>query len=167
MKTPTRADYLEGRATFAEYYRAVNHSAGIRVTNADFLARVRKALAEGDEHLNTIPLAEWDKLAVYGRRALSRAFKEHGDFYSMAGGVCAYKQAARDAVDDHSAPTWENQVWHARKLLAEHGRDALNNPHAMIGRTCGCGACFCCAALAVVKEHDAKPRTPISTVGLA
>lgn len=25
--------------------------------------------------------------------------------------------------DDHSEPTYENQLWHARKLLAEKGRE--------------------------------------------
>jgi hypothetical protein len=52
----------------------------------------------------------------------------------------------------HSEPTYENQLWHARKLMSEKGRDALNNPHAMIGRTCRCGSCFCCAAAQVLKE---------------
>ena len=56
--------------------------------------------------------------------------------------------------NDRSAPTWENQIWHARKLLQDKGREALNNPHAMIGRQCGCGECFCCAALYVLREHD-------------
>lgn len=54
---------------------------------------------------------------------------------------------------DHSAPTYENQLWHARKLADEKGLKALDNPHAMIGRACKCGTCFCCAAAAVVKER--------------
>ncbi len=58
--------------------------------------------------------------------------------------------------DTHSEPTYENQLWHARKLLAEQGREALNNPHAMIGRSCGCGTCFCCAAAQVVRELDSQ-----------
>jgi hypothetical protein len=48
-------------------------------------------------------------------------------------------------------PTWENQLWTAAELLVNKGLDAVNNPHAMIGRTCGCGDCFCCAALEVYK----------------
>lgn len=54
---------------------------------------------------------------------------------------------------DRSKPTWDNQLWHARRLYHEKGADALNNPHAMIGRTCGCGTCFCCAALKVYRDH--------------
>lgn len=60
-------------------------------------------------------------------------------------------------------PTYENQLWHARKLLAEKGRAALNNPHAMIGRQCGCGTCFCCAAAKVIADFDATQPQSTST----
>ena len=56
-------------------------------------------------------------------------------------------------MNDHTAPTWENQLWHARKLADEKGLAALENPHALIGRTCGCKACFCCAAMAVAQQR--------------
>jgi len=59
-------------------------------------------------------------------------------------------------MENHTEPTYENQLWHARKLLAEEGRAALNSPHAMTGKICGCGTCFCCAALQVLREHDSK-----------
>lgn len=64
--------------------------------------------------------------------------------------------------NDHSKPTWANQLWHARKILTEKGREALDNPSGMIGRTCGCGTCFTCAAAYVVAEHDKnnKGSTP-------
>jgi hypothetical protein len=58
------------------------------------------------------------------------------------------------AKSRHDEPTYENQLWHARKLMAEKGREAVYNPHGMIGKACGCGSCFCCAALAVVREYD-------------
>ena len=56
-------------------------------------------------------------------------------------------------MNDRTEPTWENQIWHAERLLNEKGPEALNNPHAMIGRTCKCGTCFCCAAATVYKKH--------------
>ncbi len=59
----------------------------------------------------------------------------------------------------HAAPTWENQLWHARRLATDKGLDALNNPHAMTGRVCGCGSCFCCAALFVYNELRIPPRS--------
>jgi len=39
----------------------------------------------------------------------------------------------------------------ALKILAEQGLEAIVNPHALIGKQCGCGTCFCCAALKVSK----------------
>ena len=48
-------------------------------------------------------------------------------------------------------PTWENQLWTAAELLVNKGPEALNTPHAMTGKICGCGDCFCCAALEVYK----------------
>jgi hypothetical protein len=50
-------------------------------------------------------------------------------------------------------PTYKNQLIEARRLLDEKGIQAVYNPHAMIGKTCGCGTCFCCAALQVYREN--------------
>jgi hypothetical protein len=58
-------------------------------------------------------------------------------------------------MNDSSLPTWENQLQRARDLLREQGRAALENPHAATGRICGCRACFCCAALRVLREEGA------------
>lgn len=54
--------------------------------------------------------------------------------------------------EDPNEPTWENQLRHARRVLKDKGRKALDNPHGMIGRTCGCGTCFCCAAAQVLRD---------------
>ena len=73
-----------------------------------------------------------------------------GDFRSTH---CAYcGELERD--HDHSEPTYSNQLFHARKLLQDKGRDALISPHALTGKVCGCGSCFCCAALQVLRESD-------------
>ena len=104
LVAPTRADYMSGKVSFADFYRAVANTAGISYRNADpaFLARVKAALASGDEHLNTIPLVEWDHRGC-GLLAAARAFKAHGDFDSMAGRVCLLKQVAKDAVQEAAA----------------------------------------------------------------
>lgn len=47
-------------------------------------------------------------------------------------------------------PTWQNQLYAAAELLVKEGLNALNNPHAAIGRECKCGQCFCCAAEKIV-----------------
>lgn len=102
MKAPTRQDYLQNRVSFAEYYRAVAKTAGISYRNADpiFLSRVRQALANGDEHLNTIPLREWDIRATCLLPSIRAAFRAHGDGDSLAGRVCLIKQAAIDAATE-------------------------------------------------------------------
>jgi hypothetical protein len=54
--------------------------------------------------------------------------------------------------------TPESQRRRAVQLLNEKGRGALDDPHAMTGRKCGCGECFCCVSVQVIAEHDAKMR---------
>lgn len=93
----TRADYMENRATYEEYYRDVNSAADLRVTD-EILDKTESALIRGDEHLNSISLGLWDIWAAPARDALQKAFKERGDFWSMAGAVCALKVAAHDAL---------------------------------------------------------------------
>lgn len=94
----TRKDYIAGRATFTEFYRAVNATAGLVCRDKALLFKARAALDAGDEHLNSIPLRIWDMHAACAHLAVARALKVHGDSYSLAGGVCSMKQAARDAL---------------------------------------------------------------------
>jgi hypothetical protein len=49
-------------------------------------------------------------------------------------------------TDNITEPNYANQLLAAQKLLANEGPGALYNPHALIGRTCRCRDCFCCAA---------------------
>ena len=100
-KSPTRADYSAGRVSHADYYRAVAKTAGVSYRDADpkFMARVRQALADGDKHINSIALRQWDARAYSLLPRVADAFKAHGDYLTLAGGVCLIKQAARDAVE--------------------------------------------------------------------
>jgi hypothetical protein len=103
--TPTRADYLEGRCTHAEYYRAVNKTAGIRYSpDSPLVVQARAALKTGDQHLNSIPLQQWDSRAASAQTSIATALHKHGDFYSLAGGVCAMKQAVIDAANSITEP---------------------------------------------------------------
>lgn len=101
-KTITRADYMSGRATHDEYYDALCDLAGVSYADADpqFIERCREALFSGDEHLNSIPLKEWDRRASSLLPGVGRAFKEVGDHPSAAGLVCLLKAAARRAALD-------------------------------------------------------------------
>lgn len=97
-KTDMRKAYLAGEITHAEFYRSVCAEAGISYKASRELPRIKAALEAGDEHLNSIPLIFWDQRSLASRTALDRALKAHGDFWSLAGGCCAHKQAARDAA---------------------------------------------------------------------
>lgn len=51
-----------------------------------------------------------------------------------------------------------DQILYARTYARQQGVHKLENPHAMIGRQCKCGTCFCCAANFVVKEIKSAPK---------
>lgn len=117
----TREDYMNGKVTHKEFYRSVAHEAGISFANSSMLPKIKAALASGDEHLNTIPLQTWDALAHVSRTQIATALKKHGDFYSMAGGVCTLKAAAieaaeieeeieEDELDDRDTPDFFGEV---------------------------------------------------------
>ena len=96
-----RSDYMSDKVTHAEYYRSMAKDAGVSYANVDpkFLARVKKALAEGDEHLNSIPLHEWDNRTWSLLPSVNTTFKAYGEGTgSLSCRVCLIKQAARDAV---------------------------------------------------------------------
>ena len=100
-KTPTRADYMAKRVSFADYYRAVARTGGFafRGSTGITLNEVRAVLARGDEHLNTIKLQRWDAVAAAAAPSLNSALRAHGDVPSLAGLVCIVKQAAIDAAN--------------------------------------------------------------------
>ena len=106
---PTRADYMGGKVSFEDYYRSIWQKAGIRVVGlySSLGPRVRRALAEGDEHLNTIPLLHWDNIATFWQDQISESLKRHGDAWSLAGGVCTVKQAAIDQERQVMAEEYE------------------------------------------------------------
>lgn len=97
--TITRKDYLDGKVSHHEYYLAVAKTCGVSYELADpvFLARVKKALDDGDIHLNSIPLQVWDRRGA-GIVGLQKAFREHGGYDSLAGRVCLLKAVAKEAV---------------------------------------------------------------------
>jgi hypothetical protein len=105
-KSPTRSDYLNGRCTHREYYAAICKDGGVSFFPGEpFIKnRVRPALEAGDEHLNTIPLHEWDRMAGGTKErpipfTLAQAFRDRGDYATPAGLVCVYKEAARRAAE--------------------------------------------------------------------
>jgi NADH:ubiquinone oxidoreductase subunit D len=97
---PQRAEYIKGTVSHETYYQSIADLAGIDWTACNEIGRIREALANGDEHLNTIPLKWWDVKAAspWTQNALKRSMKAHGDILSLAGAVCVLKQAAKKAA---------------------------------------------------------------------
>ena len=106
----TRKDYMDGKVEFADYYREVAKTAGVSYQGVklSFLQRVKQCIKNGDEHLNGIPLKEWDSRAFSLLPTIKAAFKKHGDCDTLAGRVCLIKQAARDAVGPPVKPVCPN-----------------------------------------------------------
>ena len=99
----TREQYM--KATIAEqpamhraYYGEIAIAAKLTIPN-DIVERSRKALANGDTALNTIPLGTWDAMAMGREHQLRPIMKQRGDSYSLGTGVCAVKEAARLYVE--------------------------------------------------------------------
>ena len=93
-----RARYLAGEITHREFYAPIALAIGVRIPEST-MARVRtckeRSVFDGGLSLtlNEIPLCEWDAL---GRSVpdAREAFKAQGDFWSLAGMVCALKTQA-------------------------------------------------------------------------
>jgi hypothetical protein len=87
--------YKEGMVAHRRYFgQFVTPRTIRRVVQAIGADRI---MASTDEHMNDIPLHLWDRL-VPGLPG-SHRLKEAGDFYSLAGGVCLAKEAARQWLE--------------------------------------------------------------------
>ena len=91
----TRNDYIEGRCTHDEFYEAVAKAAGVTRVSDELQQLANAAWANGDEHLNTIPLGVWDAAAAGRQLCITTALKKFGDHWSMMGGVCVMKHVAK------------------------------------------------------------------------
>ena len=94
---PQREQYMNNEISHHDFYLSIAKAAGIK-HNADFVLECKKALDRGDEHLNTIPLAVWDRKGVFVKLALSVALKKHGDGWCLSNNTCAQKEMAREQV---------------------------------------------------------------------
>lgn len=106
----TRKEYMaaslaDGPAAFRRYYAqfVCDQHKGI-IAGRIGLDRL---LASTDKHLNDIPLHLWDNLPGI---VSSSKLKEAGDYLTLAGKVCIYKEAARQMIESAKAkePSHEN-----------------------------------------------------------
>lgn len=101
----THAEYMANASRLHHaYYLEIAREAGISYAQSAKLARIEQALTDGDQWLNSIPLAQWDADALYTKQTVARALKARGTFWSMATGVCVQKAAAiEDARNPNNA----------------------------------------------------------------
>ena len=95
----TRTQYLNSDCTHGEYYGQFVTSEIINLVKSRFgIERLENCFSK-DEHLNNIPLENWDCLVSSLPRYVQAGLKNVGDYLTLAGGVCILKQAARMAID--------------------------------------------------------------------
>ncbi len=103
----SRADYMFGKVSHADYYgQFVTPEIKAMVENAfGYQLRNRKH----DEHLNTIPLRQWDQLAGVtnpgweAQGGSPRGVIKLADDNSLASTVCVLKQAAKQLIREAGA----------------------------------------------------------------
>ncbi len=94
----TRHQYLAigGQEAHRQYYSQFV-STGVKT---DVLQRIglNRLLKSSDPHFNDIPLMEWDRISTC-TTSIDRALREAGDYPTLGGLVCIYKEAARQIVE--------------------------------------------------------------------
>lgn len=102
-KTFSRSDYMRGLCSHRQYY-AQFVTPYIKGSVRDVIG-LDRLMSSTDEHLNDIPLHRWDRLSGALRVVLSIP-NEYGDgkrYYSLGGGVCILKEAARQIIEEQEA----------------------------------------------------------------
>jgi hypothetical protein len=91
----SREDYMNGKCSHRDYYgQFVTSETRDIVLRVFGLDRIKNSK---DEAFNDIPLERWDNLiATHGTM---EKMKEAGDYLSLAGKVCIFKEAARQIRD--------------------------------------------------------------------
>lgn len=90
-------DRVEGMRKHREYY-----SQFVTENTINYVIKFigEKRLRDSkDQHLNDIPLQEWDSLAIFCKPTHSVKLKEAGAFWSLSAGVCILKEASRQFLE--------------------------------------------------------------------
>ncbi len=101
MKTTkfSHEDYINKKCTHREYY-AQFVTKGIKVMVESRIG-LQRILNSKDEHLNDIPLAEWDRLAgcrMSGSQLIGTPTPRIDDG-SLSSAVCTFKEAAKQLIE--------------------------------------------------------------------
>ena len=98
----TRAQYMAGECTHAEYYAQFVNGYIKQHVKARFGKNQLIAAYERDTFFNTIPIQRWDSFV----RATDHIFNgvvsitEYGDYWTLSTMVCTAKEAARQIVEE-------------------------------------------------------------------
>lgn len=99
----TKQQYLNHEVDHNTYYLDLANYCGLTFMNSlgtDFIQRCKFALDNGDEHLNSIPLKEWDLKVYQLNNTVKRKVKEYDGYgLTLATGVCMLKAIAKQAVE--------------------------------------------------------------------
>ena len=95
----TRADYMNHVCTHREYYGqfvtpSIKQVVLSRIGTKEYI----KGKLVDDKNMNNIPLTLWDNLP--GPIGINKAMKEVGDYFTLSGKVCIYKEAARQITEE-------------------------------------------------------------------
>lgn len=91
----TRREYMsDSEKLHHRYYLEMGREAGISYAKSQELPRIKEAIKNGDKHLNTIPLKEWDNRGNWTQASVNTAMLKRGDSWSLAGSVCVHKAVA-------------------------------------------------------------------------
>ena len=111
METPTRSDYMTGKATHQQYYMGLASIIGIDTLRSILPSTIearRAAFESGDYHLNKIPLQSWDNRhesvmsLLHGRGGQLKQINGTGG-WSLSDTVCTLKAVARFEIDGLTA----------------------------------------------------------------
>ena len=101
----TRKDYMDHKVTHREYHAQFVTDRLKRVIAGRWFPQHLTEKYKEDEHLNNIPLAQWDSFKPYvATQYIAGLVKDAGDYLTMAGIVCIAKEAAKQIIDEHLAP---------------------------------------------------------------
>lgn len=91
----TRTEYMADSANLHHaYYLEIALEAGPLMLPFT-IEKIKAALANGDEHLNSLPLGSWDNAAIQQQGRMRPALQARGDGYSLGTGVCILKALAK------------------------------------------------------------------------
>lgn len=97
----TRDDYMSNKATHDEYYNQFVTEGIKNIVLSRFTKDQLTKAYRQDKNFNTLALRYWDELAnAFLSHGTRERLKECGDSYSLGGGVCILKQAAKHIVNE-------------------------------------------------------------------